>query len=163
LISVILTQVVNFNLELIHNIEYENSSNNFGVSDVWGYTDEYNNEYAIVGYKDGTSIIDLSQNPPIEVANILGPSSGDYYFHRDYKTYGDYLYIVNEMYGGDVGMQVINLSPLPYNLPIQLETYNYIGQSHNLWIDSTGFAFIEHQSGDNIHIVNVQNQSLPPI
>ena len=161
MISVILTQVVNFNLELIHNIEYENSSNNFGVSDVWGYTDEYNNEYAIVGYKDGTSIIDLSQNPPIEVANILGPSSGDYYFHRDYKTYGDYLYIVNEMYGGDVGMQVINLSPLPYNLPIQLETYNYIGQSHNLWIDSTGFAFIEHQSGDNIHIVNVQNQSLP--
>ena len=65
------------------------------------------------------------------------------------------------MYGGDVGMQVIDLSPLPENSPIQLETYNYIGQSHNLWIDSSGFAFIEHQAGDNIQIVNLEDQSQP--
>ena len=65
------------------------------------------------------------------------------------------------MYGGDVGMQIIDLSPLPENSPIQLETYNYIGQSHNLWIDSSGFAFIEHQVGDNIQIVNLENQSQP--
>ena len=71
------------------------------------------------------------------MGNFLGPSTGDYYFHRDFKTYADYLYIVNEMYGGDVGMQVIDLSPLPNNSPIQLETYNYINQSHNLWIDSS--------------------------
>ena len=160
-LSKISTQVINYNLDLIHNIQYENSSSNFGVSDVWGYTDEFENEYAIVGYKNGTSILNVSGDNPIEIANILGPSTGDYYYHRDYKTYGDYLYIVNEMYGGDVGMQVIDLSPLPQNEPMQLETYNYIGQSHNLWIDNNGFAFIEHQMGDNIQIVNLENPSQP--
>ena len=109
----------------------------------------------------GTSIINVSSLEPIEVANILGPSSGDYYFHRDFKTFSDHLYIVNEMYGGDIGMQIIDLSPLPENSPIQLETYNYISQSHNVWIDSGGYAFIEHQSGDNIHIVDLTNPSFP--
>ena len=131
------------------------------MSDVWGYTDETGIEYAIIGYMNGTSIINISLDEPIEVANILGPSSGDYYFHRDYKTYNDHLYIVNEMYGGDVGMQVIDLSPLPNNPPIQLNTYNGIAQSHNLWIDSLGYAYIEHQTGDNIHIVNLTNPSNP--
>ncbi len=65
------------------------------------------------------------------------------------------------MYGGDVGLQVVDLTPLPLDNPIQLDTYNYIGQSHNLWIDSTGYAFIEHQTGDNIHIVNLENPSEP--
>ena len=65
------------------------------------------------------------------------------------------------MYGGDVGMQVIDLSPLPENPPIQLETYNYIGQSHNLWIDPSGYAFIEHYNGDNIQIANLTNPSSP--
>jgi choice-of-anchor B domain-containing protein len=110
---------------------------------------------------NGTSIINVSLDPPVEVANIIGPSSGDYYFHRDYKTYDNHLYIVNEMYGGDIGMQVIDLSPLPDNPPIQLNTYNGIGQSHNLWIDLSGYAYIEHQSGDNIHIVNLMNPSNP--
>ena len=65
------------------------------------------------------------------------------------------------MYGGDVGLQVVDLAPLPLDNPIQLDTYNYIGQSHNLWIDSTGYAFIEHQTGDNIHIANLTNPSSP--
>ena len=65
------------------------------------------------------------------------------------------------MYGGDVGLQVVDLAPLPSDNPMQLDTYNYIGQSHNLWIDSTGYAFIEHQTGDNIHIVNLENPSEP--
>ena len=161
LISLIFPQTVDYNIELIHNIIFENSSNNFGVSDVWGYTDETGIEYAIVGHASGTSIINVSEQEPIEVANIMGPSNGDYYFHRDYKTYNNHLYIVNEMYGGDVGMQVIDLSPLPEDSPIQLETYNGIGQSHNLWIDPSGYGYIEHQSGDNIHIVNLLEPSYP--
>ena len=97
-------------------------------------------------------------NQPVLIADIIGPSSGDYYYHRDYKTYADHLYIVNEMYGGDIGMQVIDLSPLPENAPIQLSTYNEMSQSHNLWIDqSNELAFIEHQNGDNIHIANLSN------
>ena len=154
-------QTTNFNLNLVHLIPFENASNNYGVSDVWGYTDEQNNEYAIVGYKDGTSIINVSNESPFEVGNYIGPSAGDYYFHRDYKTYNDHVYIVNEMYGGETGMQVVDLSPLPESEPIQLETYSNIAQSHNLWIDPSGFAFIEHYTGDNIQIANLLNPSYP--
>ena len=111
---------VDYNLDLLSIVEFDNDNNDYGVSDVWGYTDEFGNEYAIVGYKSGTSILDVSTNPnsPIEVANIPGPSNGDYYYHRDYKTFGDYLYIVNEMMGPDIGMQVIDLSPLPHTLSL---------------------------------------------
>ena len=156
-ISFLLSDPIDYNIQLLSIVEYENSNNDYGVSDVWGYTDEYGNEYAIVGYQFGTSILDVSTDlsSPIEVANILGPSNGDYYYHRDYKTFGDYLYIVNEMTGPDVGMQVVDLSPLPFSSPIQLNTYSEIGQSHNLWIDDSGLVFIEHQSGDNIHIANL--------
>ena len=66
-----LCQVLNYNLDLIHNINYENADNDFGVSDVWGYTDETGVEYAIVGYQYGTSIMNVSESNPIEVANIF--------------------------------------------------------------------------------------------
>jgi len=161
LFSICYSQLINYNLDLVHLITFENASNNYGVSDVWGYTDEEGNEYAIVGYFNGTSIYNVSEIPPIEVGNFIGPSTGDYYYHRDYKTYMDHLYIVNEMYGGDTGMQVIDLSPLPQGAPIQLTTYNDIAQSHNLWIDPSGFAFIEHYAGDNIQIANLNNPSNP--
>ena len=155
---------MDYNINVLSIVEYENDNNNYGVSDVWGYTDEYGNEYAIVGYRYGTSILDVSTDPsnPIEVANILGPSNGDYYYHRDYKTLGDYLYIVNEMTGPDVGMQVIDLSPLPFSSPEQMTTYTNVQQSHNLWIDNSGLAFIEHESGDNIHISNLNSSPSNP-
>ena len=65
------------------------------------------------------------------------------------------------MTGNDVGMQVVDLSPLPYNQPIYIDTYEDINQSHNLWIDQDGYAFIEHVSGDNVHIANLSNPSQP--
>ena len=140
-ITSIFTNPINYNLDLINQINIENATNNYGVSDVWGYTDEFENEYAIVGYQYGTYIFDTSNNFQM-IADIIGPSSGDYYYHRDYKTLGDFLYIVNEMYGGDIGMQM--------------------SQSHNLWIDTDSqLAFIEHQTGDNIHIADISNPSSP--
>ena len=162
LTSIVFSDTVNYNLELIHQVEIENASNNYGVSDVWGYTDETGLEYAIIGYEFGTHIYKTTDSETILISNIIGPSSGDYYYHRDYKTSGDYLYIVNEMYGGDIGMQVIDLSPLPEGDPIQLNTYNEMSQSHNLWIDTdSNLAFIEHQNGDNIHIADLSNPASP--
>ena len=162
LINIIFSDTVNYNLQLIDQVQIENASNNYGVSDVWGYTDETGLEYAIIGYEFGTHIYKVTDSETILISDIIGPSAGDYYYHRDYKTLGNYLYIVNEMYGGDIGMQVIDLSPLPENLPIQLTTYNQMAQSHNLWIDvDSELAFIEHQNGDNIHIADLSNPALP--
>jgi choice-of-anchor B domain-containing protein len=167
LISIILSSFLfsasSYNMELKSITMFENSQFNYGISDVWGYTDELGNEYAIVGYKNGTKILDVSTNPanPIEIIDIPGPSDNDYYYHRDYKTFGDVLYTVCEMTGGDMGMQVIDLSPLPENIPVQYPTYNQISTSHNLWIDPSGYAFIEHGYNDAIHIVDLSNPLYP--
>ena len=155
-----------YNVELIHHLEEiteYNSNSNFGVSDVWGYTDETGVEYAIVGYRNGTLIYNVSVNSyPILIADIMGPSNGDYYFHRDYKTYGHHLYIVNEMTGSDAGMQVVDLSPLPGGMPIKRDTYTGVLQSHNLWIDTDlGYGFIEKSYPENIHIVDLSNPDIP--
>ncbi len=173
-ILVIITQfiivgwaAVNYNLELVsqvENITQFNSNDNFGVSDVWGYTDETGIEYAIVGYRYGTFIYDVSTDPGNSnlIYDISGPSGSDYYYHRDYKTYGDYLYIVNEMYGIDQGVQIIDLSPLPESTPIKLDTYTGIDQSHNLWVDEeNGYAFIEKSYPNNIHILDLTNPAVP--
>ena len=79
LLNFLHSDLINYNLDLIDNITFTNASNNFGISDVWGYTDETGIEYAIVGYQYGTSILDVSSNPgnAVEVANIIGPSTGD--------------------------------------------------------------------------------------
>ena len=170
-ITILVTNIswaaVNYNLELVsqvENITQFNSNANFGVSDIWGYTDETGIEYAIVGYRYGTFVYDVSSDPdsPILIADIAGPSNGDYYFHRDYKTYGDHLYIVNEMSGIDAGMQVIDLSPLPEGVPIKRNTYTGVAQSHNLWVDTAlGYGFIEKSYPENIHIVNLSNPDAP--
>jgi choice-of-anchor B domain-containing protein len=170
LIIIILTSslfsAINYNIDLINviHVEEENSSSNYGVSDVWGYTDETGIEYAIVGYRYGTYIYDVtsdSQNPQL-IADIPGPSGSDMYYHRDYKTNGDFLYIVNEMTGEDMGMQVIDLSPLPNGEPIKLDTYTGVAQSHNLWIDENSeYAFIENGYPQNIKTVDISNPGNP--
>ena len=158
---------VSFNLELISHVEdvtQFNSNGNYGVSDVWGYTDETGVEYAIIGYRYGTFIYDVSSDPENSylVYEISGPSGGDSYYHRDYKTIGDYLYIVNEMYGLDEGLQIIDLSPLPESSPIKLSTYSGIAQSHNIWIDEElELAFIQGPYPDNIHIADLSNPAYP--
>ena len=158
---------INYNLELVNqveNITQYNSNSNFGVSDVWGYTDETGIEYAIIGYRYGTFIYDVSSDPdnPILVYDVNGPSGGDSYYHRDYKTYGDYLYIVNEMIGVDQGIQIIDLSPLPESPPVKLSNYTGISKSHNLWIDeSLGLVFIENDYPNNIHILDLTNPTTP--
>jgi len=157
---------VNFNIDLMQTIhvEEQNSNGNYGVSDVWGYTDETGIEYAIIGYRYGTFIYDVSsdfENPQL-ISDIPGPSGSDMYFHRDYKTNGDFLYIVNEMTGEDMGMQVIDLSPLPNGEPIKLDTYTGVGRSHNLWIDEASeYAFIENSYPQNIKTVDISNPENP--
>ena len=54
IMSSILFSGTSYNMELKSITMFENSQYNYGISDVWGYTDEAGNEYAILGYKEGT-------------------------------------------------------------------------------------------------------------
>ena len=111
------------------------------LNDIWGYTDEMDNEYALVGTEDGVGIVDISTpSAPNEVFWSPGVNST----WRDLKTFGDYAYITNE-FGG--GLQIIDMSPLPSSAALTTTNYSGpIGQewtsAHNLYIDENGYCYI---------------------
>lgn len=127
------------NLSVAGQLDYQ-SLHNSDLSDVWGYTDELGNEYAIVGVNTGgTSIVDVTDpSSPIEVFFTSGPNT----IWRDMKTWGDYAYITNESSGG---LKIIDMSGLPGNTNLPVASYNGNGtwsSAHNLFIDEFGFCYI---------------------
>lgn len=108
-----------------------------GYNDCWGYTAPDNREYALLGVKDGTSIIDITDTDnPVEIT-FIGSSHSDW---KDIKTYKNYAYVVNESRGG---LQIIDLSNLPGSATL-VATYSGFATSHNIFIDEeNGILYAE--------------------
>ncbi|HLW30227.1 MAG TPA: choice-of-anchor B family protein [Brumimicrobium sp.] len=129
----------NYNLDSLSHVDYT-ALHDTELNDVWGYTDEFGNEYALVGAEKGVSVVDITDpENPFEVYWHVGSSS----VWRDIKTFGDYAYVTTE---AEDGLLIIDLSPLPSN-PI-VNSANYFGDTkiwqsaHNLYIDENGFGYI---------------------
>ena len=121
-------------------------------NDSWGWTDPDNgDEYAIMGVKNGTVFIDISDPiNPIYLGKI--PTHTDNSTWRDIKVYQNYAFIVSE--ASNHGMQVFDLTRLR-NVSNAPETftedahYDGFGSSHNLVInEETGYAY---SVGDNTY------------
>ena len=135
-------------ISLITNLTYAQQSLNMNLlsvysyssdlNDVWGYSSS-NGEYALVGLYDGISVINIT-NPssPIDMGFFPGPSS----MWRDIKTYGDYLYCINETGGG---LQILNLEQVIYGVsnPTYIENMSLdFTTAHNLYIDENGVLYV---------------------
>ena len=104
------------------------SSRSRGYNDVWGYTDLQGREYALLGARNGTSIVEVTDAKNLrEIAFI--PSAFSTW--KDIKTFHHYAYVVNERSGG---MQIIDLSGLPEKVEL-VNTYTGFRTSHNIYID----------------------------
>ena len=120
---------------------------NQDLSDVWGYQHPDGTEYAIVGARNGVSVVSLADPAnPVEVAYASGASSG----WRDIKTWGNYAYVTNET---AQGVAVLNLTHLPDSMPFFNWTPTIPGQGtinecHNIFIDENGVAYL---AGCNIN------------
>lgn len=125
------------NISLLAKLPYA-----YTLSNVWGYTDETNVEYALVGVEDGLSVVSLA-NPshPIEIAKIPGTINK----WREIKTLGDYAYVSSE--SGD-GLLIVDLSPLPLSTSLNYvyKTFTNItgtcDRAHSLAIDTKGFCYL---------------------
>lgn len=112
------------------------------LNDIWGYTDELGNEYALVGGTKGTSVVDIS-NPanPTEIFYEPGMEST----WRDLKTVGDYAYVTTEAANG---LLIIDLSPLPQSTALPVAYYNgnlsqgIWSSAHNLYANDEGYVYI---------------------
>lgn len=134
-VNTLLAQTPNQNITLASIKTYTND-----LSNIHGYTDTTGREYALVGWYNGTSIVDVT-NPstPIQIAQISGQQSS----WREIKTWGKYAYVTTEAGGG---LQIINLSNLPgTSLPVTYWTPTISGQQlgsiHSLHIDN-GKAYL---------------------
>ena len=121
-------------------------------NDSWGWTDPDNgDEYAIMGVKNGTVFIDISDPiNPIYLGKL--PTHTDNSTWRDIKVYQNHAFIVSEAINH--GMQVFDLTRLK-NVSNAPETFNEdahydgFGSSHNIVInEETGYAY---SVGDNTY------------
>jgi choice-of-anchor B domain-containing protein len=134
-----------FNVTYVGDLEYAQD-----LSDIWGYVAPDGTEYALVGARDGFSIVSLADpSNPTEVAFVPGPSTT----WRDIKTWDHHAYVTNET--GD-GLLVVDLSNLPDNFSTDDWYYwepdipglGTLSTIHNLYIDEFGFCYL---AGANIN------------
>ncbi len=128
------------NMTLKSHIQY-----NEDLNDVWGYVAPDGREYAMVGARNGVSIVDVTDpENTLEVGYATGPSST----WRDIKVYKDYAYVTNEEADG---LLVIDLSNLPNNFttddyyywaPVFPGAFEPLGPCHNIFIDEKGFGYL---------------------
>jgi len=140
LLSMLATNMLAQNINVAHRstLIYTNQT----LANVWGYA-AGGNEYALVGAKNGLSIVDVTDpDNPDEILQIAGPVSS----WREIKTYQHYAYVVTE---GGGGVQIVNLNNLPGT---NLTWHSYTGNGaiagllsniHALHVDETkGYLYL---------------------
>jgi choice-of-anchor B domain-containing protein len=147
------------------------------MNDVWGWTDpRTGKEWAIVGRRDGTTFVDLS-NPtnPVPVADLpLTPGARPASW-RDMKVYKDHAYIVSDG-AGQHGMQVFDLARLRTLRPVGGQPvevrpdtlYTEIASAHNIVInEESGYAYSVGSSaggttcGGGLHMIDIREPRRP--
>jgi choice-of-anchor B domain-containing protein len=78
-----------------------------GYSDIWGYVAPNGREYAVISTRDdgGTSIIDVTASPPVEVKYLPGLGG----IGSDVEIYGNYAYMSDDLRP----VQIVDLSDPP--------------------------------------------------
>jgi choice-of-anchor B domain-containing protein len=109
------------------------SSGSVKFNDLWGWVDDDGTEYAILGNVDSIFIIDVTvPDNPVVIDSFYGGSRS---LWRDFKTYGDYCYMVADQ--NTEGLTIIDMSYLPDSVHVIPDTLNFFNRAHNIFIDTT--------------------------
>ena len=147
-----MTQVGYLDLKTMHNSD---------LNDIWGYTDEAGNEYAIVGLNNGTSVVDISDPAnPVEISFFSGMNS----VWRDIKVWGDFAYVTTE---ANQGLEIIDLTPLPASTTLSSSYYtgptgNEWESAHNIYMDN-GVAYIFGANRGNGGVIMLDVNTTPGV
>ncbi len=116
---------------------------NKGYSACWGYTAPDGREYALLGVKNGLSIVDITNAPTLnEVAFIPNTVSSSW---TEMKTYSHYAYVVKDGVRG--GIQIIDLANLPTSATLVNTVMDY-PTNHTVWVDHER-GWLWAMGGDN--------------
>ncbi len=127
----------NINLTLRSQLDFTNT-----YSSLYGYVDDFGNEYALLGTWQGVSIINVT-NPdtPVIVAHVPSaqPNNGDIVW-REIKTFNHHAYVTNEQ---DSALLIIDLTNLPNNNISYHHFYsNDLKKAHTCWVDENGILYL---------------------
>lgn len=114
------------------------------ASDIWGHVDLNNNkEYALIGLRNGTAIVDVSDpESPLEVATIGGRVSTwrdikvYQYLDNATSTYKAYAYVTTE---ANDGLQIIDLNDLPNTASLANTQFSF-QSAHNIYISNIDYS-----------------------
>ncbi len=125
-------------------------------SALWGYTAPDGREYALLGVRTGTSIIDITDAPILkEVAFIPNKKA----IWREIKTYSHYAYVVTDHQ--NTGLEIIDLSDLPRSAKLVTTFKNY-PMSHTLAVDeSQKLLFLMGGTGETVVVLSLINPLEP--
>tara|TARA_B100001758_G_scaffold247942_1_gene268810 strand:+ start:14698 stop:17064 length:2367 start_codon:yes stop_codon:yes gene_type:complete len=150
LLPMFISAQISWNMNLLGSFDYENNHNT-KCNDIWGWEDDNESEFALVGLENGFSCVDVTNpNNPIEMFYIQDAQS----IWRDVKTWGNYAYVTTE---ADVGLLIVDLTDMTGNTYWHVKdfTNNTTGDSlhfegaHNIYIDENGIAYIFGASNPN--------------
>lgn len=143
-----------------------------GYNDVWGYVDDYDNEYAIVGTRTDTYFIDIT-NPtnPVFVATFTGSFSngtvnivGENNTWRDFKTFKRFAYGVCD--SCNEGLQIFDLSDIHNGNVTKINQINTVfGSCHNIYVDPPNgrlYAVGTNTQNNGVHIFDLEADPANP-
>lgn len=102
-------------------------------NDVWGYVDDEEKEYAIIGSKTKVHFLDISNpvNPNLIAEFALGSNTS----WRDIKTYGHHAYAVSDV-NTDEGLVIFDLCAIGEGVVEKVYQKNTdFKKAHNIFID----------------------------
>jgi len=100
-------------------------------NDIWGYVDDNQNEYAIVGSAQFIHIVDVTD--PENIVEIDRVAGGQSTIWRDFKTYGNRIYAVSD--NTSEGLMIMDASFLPDSVHVTYQSTQFFAQCHNIFID----------------------------
>ncbi len=143
------------------------------VNDLWGWVDpDTGREYALVGRRDGTSFVDVTDPlQPRYLGQLWRTEGSPLASWRDIKVYKNHAYIVADG-SGLHGIQIFDLTQLRrVTDPVTFEEtahYDGVASVHNIAInEETGFGYSVGNSsggetcGGGIHIIDLKEPASP--
>ncbi len=135
--SAVLGQVSK-NIELLDHWSADSllvNSTNVRYNDCWGFV-ENGREYVVAGSTEGTHFFEITDDNKLRHADFVeGNYSNSLVIHRDFKTFGNFLYSVCDE--GLSSLQIIDVSFLPDSVSLVAEYFDEFTQVHTIFIDTT--------------------------
>lgn len=152
-----------FNVDSLSRVNFVQLHDTY-LNDVWGHVDITGKEYALVGARKGTSIVDVSdpENP-----NEIYWEDGVESIWRDVNTWQNYAYVTTE---AESGLLIVDMNSLPNASGLTSKYYtgsigNEWQSAHTMFIDSSGYAYIfgPNRGNGGVIILDIHTDPWNPI